>query len=79
MNDKSIYESNIKPVITKKFEKDIQLFLVKKTVTKTNDEPTAAQVALKASKLIKDIVESDEKNLFSLINILNNHNKFYGG
>ena len=82
MNDKSLYEPRLvmKPSkVSKKLEKDIQLFLVKQTVPTITGKPSAAQVAMKASKLIKDIVESNEKNIFSLVTIISNHNKFYGG
>ena len=60
-----------------KLETQIKLFLVKQTVRGETGEPTAAQVAGKAAKLIKDIVESNTKNILELSNILQTHTKFY--
>ena len=64
-------------VVSKELELDIAKFLLKKTVRGYDVEPTASQVAIKSAKLIKDIVEANEKNVLGLVGILNLHNKYY--
>lgn len=68
-----------KHVVSKKLELDIARFLLKKTVRGYDVEPTASQVAMKSAKLIKDIVEANEKNVSGLVGILSLHNKYYSG
>lgn len=66
-------------VVSRKLELDIARFLLKKTVRGYDVEPTASQVAMKSAKLIKDIVEANEKNSIGLVSILSTHNKYYSG
>ncbi len=66
-------------VVSRKLELDIARFLLKKTVRGYDVEPTASQVAMKSAKLIKDIVEANEKNVLGLVGILSLHNKYYSG
>lgn len=66
-------------VVNRKLELDIAKFLLKKTVRGYDVEPTASQVAMKSAKLIKDIVEANEKNVSGLVSILSLHNKYYSG
>ena len=47
------------------------------TANQMNQEPTNHQVALKAAELINAIVSSDEKNVFAINLILENHIKIY--
>jgi hypothetical protein len=40
-------------------------------------EPTPSQVALKATNLVCEIINSDQKNIIALANLLQNMENFY--
>jgi hypothetical protein len=62
------------PKLDAKFRSKIANYLVSKQM---NEEPSSHQVAAKAAELINAIVSSDEKNVFAINVILENHINVY--
>jgi len=63
-----------KPIMDAKFRQQLANFLV---TTQMGEEPTAAQVAYKAVNVIKEIVESDEKNVIAISKVMTYFNNIY--
>lgn len=62
------------PKLDAKFRNKIANYLV---ANQMNEEPSSHQVAAKAAELINAIVSSDEKNVFAINVILENHINIY--
>jgi hypothetical protein len=62
------------PKLDQKFKNRITNFLIKDQM---GSEPTPAQVALKATNLVCEIINSDQKNIIALANLLQNMENFY--
>lgn len=62
------------PKLDQKFKNKITNFLIRDQM---GQEPTPAQVALKATNLINEIIESDQKNIIALANLLQKMENFY--
>lgn len=63
-----------KPIMDAKFKQQLANFLV---TTQMGVEPTAAQVAYKAVNVIKEIVESGEKNVIAISKVMTYFNNIY--
>lgn len=62
------------PKLDQKFKNKITNFLIRDQM---GQEPTPAQVALKATNLINEIITSDQKNIIALANLLQKMENFY--
>ena len=62
------------PKLDQKFKNKITNFLIRDQM---GSEPTPAQVALKATNLINEIISSDQKNIIALANLLQKMENFY--
>lgn len=69
-----IKKRNKQPVMDAKFRQQLANFLV---TTQMGNEPTAAQVAYKAVNVIKEIVESDAKNVEAISKVMTYFNNIY--
>jgi hypothetical protein len=77
MADRQKIKSRRKPkpaVMDPKFRQQLANFLV---TTQMGEEPTAAQVAYKAVNVIKELVESDAKNVEAISKVMTYFNNIY--
>lgn len=77
MADRQKIQSKRKPkpvVMDAAFRQKLANFLV---MTQMGEEPTAAQVAYKAVNVIKEIVESDSKNVEAISKVMTYFNNIY--
>lgn len=77
MADRQKIQSKRKPkpvVMDAAFRQKLANFLV---MTQMGEEPTASQVAYKAVNVIKEIVESDSKNVEAISKVMTYFNNIY--
>ena len=77
MSDRQKIQFKRKPkpvVMDAAFRQKLANFLV---MTQMGEEPTAAQVAYKAVNVIKEIVESDSKNVEAISKVMTYFNNIY--
>ena len=74
MADRLLIKKRKEPVMNAKFRTQLAGFLLKRQM---GEEPTPAQVAYKAVNVIKEIVESKEKNTIAISQVMNYFNNLY--
>jgi hypothetical protein len=74
MEDRKLIKKRKQPTMDAKFRQQLANFLV---TTQMGEEPTAAQVAYKSVNVIKEIVESDAKNVEAISKVMTYFNNIY--